>query len=83
MKQQPDSDLATSMWSSPSDDQVLYDADCSPTKTCKNMVGISFEGLAESDTDLQSAWRATLQREGKHAADGASLKDLVFGPNDA
>lgn len=68
-----------SMWSTPSDDQMLLDADCSPTKTCRNMVGISFEGLAESGTDLATAWRATLEREGKVADDSTSLRDLVFG----
>ncbi|NIR41617.1 MAG: hypothetical protein GWN79_27015, partial [Actinobacteria bacterium] len=52
-----------SMWSTPADDQVLLDADCSPTKTCRNMVGISFEGLADSGTDLATAWRTTLERE--------------------
>ncbi|MDX1450687.1 MAG: hypothetical protein R3246_16685, partial [Acidimicrobiia bacterium] len=75
MKQRPDPDAAASMWSSPADDQFLFDADCSPTKTCKNMVGISFDGMADSGTDLQSAWRATLEREGKQNGDGASLRD--------
>ncbi len=74
---------ATDMWSAPADDQVLLDADCSPTKTCRNMVGISFDGFADSDTDLQTAWRATLEREGKLSTDGASLRDLVLGPRDA
>ena len=38
---QLDEDL--SIWSSPADDQVLLDADCSPTKTCRNMVGVTFD----------------------------------------
>ncbi len=76
----PDSDA---MWSAPADEQVLLDADCSPTKTCRNMVGISFDGFADSDTDLQSAWRATLEREGKLSTEGTSLRDLVLGSHDA
>lgn len=82
MEQRPQPDDAASMWSSPADDQVLLDADCSPTKTCRNMVGISFDGFADSDTDLQSAWRATLAQEGKLSENGTSLRDLVLGPHD-
>ena len=73
----------TSMWSAPADDQALLDADCSPTKTCRNMVGISFDEFADSETDLPSAWRETLEREGKLASNGSSLRDLVLGPHDA
>lgn len=76
-------DATAPMWSSPAEDQVLLDADCSPTKTCRNMVGITFDGYADPGTDLQSAWRATLEREGKLSDGGASLGDLVFRPHDA
>ena len=69
---------STAMWSTPVDDQVLLDADCSPTKTCKNMVGISFDGLAEPGTDLAEAWRAKLEREGKLAGNSGSLRELVL-----
>ena len=68
-----------SMWSTPDDDQVLLDADCSPTKSCKNMVGVSFDGLAEPGTDLTSAWRETLEREGKLTEGSGTVRDLVFG----
>lgn len=71
------------MWSTPDEDQVLLDADCSPTKTCKNMVGISFEGFAEDGADLAAAWRATLEREGKVSSDSVSLGDLVLGNHGA
>jgi len=83
MDQPSQPDEATSIWSSPADDQVLLDADCSPTKTCRNMVGITFDGLAAPGTDLRSAWRATLEREGKLSGDSASLRELVLGPPDA
>ncbi len=82
MDQLRELDESISMWSSPADDQVLLDADCSPTKTCRNMVGVSFEGWADEGTDLQSAWRATLEREGKLSENGGTLRDLVLGPND-
>jgi hypothetical protein len=83
MEQQPQPAELVSMWSSPTEDTVLLDADCSPTKTCRNMVGISFDGFSGSDTDTQSAWRETLAREGKLASGGGSLRDLVLGPDDA
>ncbi len=83
MDKQTESVDTASMWSAPGDDQALLDADCSPTKTCRNMVGISFEDFADSETDLRSAWRETLAREGKLASNGSGLRDLVLGPDDA
>ena len=65
------------MWSTPTEDQFLVDEDCSPTKTCKNMVGISFDGMAEDGSDPAKAWREQLEREGKLAT--SSLRDLVLG----
>ncbi len=67
----------THMWSTPKGDQILADEDCSPTKTCKNMVGISFDGMAEEGSDPAQAWRDQLEREGKLAT--TSLRDLVLG----
>ena len=71
------------MWSEPAEDQVLLDEDCSPTKTCRNMVGISFEGLAEEGADIHTAWKATLEAEGKMVSGAESLRDLVLGSTDA
>ena len=76
-------DDTQSMWSQPDEAQVLLDADCSPTKTCKNMVGISFDGFAEPGSDLSAAWRATLEREGKVKEGSGSLRDLVFGQTES
>ena len=72
-------DWTSDMWSSPDPDQTLVDVDCSPTKSCRNMVGVSFDGFAEPGTDLADAWRNRLQREGKLANGGATLRDLVLG----
>jgi hypothetical protein len=69
------------MWSTPDDDKALLDADCSPTKTCRNMVGITFDGFAEEGGDLAAAWRTTLEAEGKLTSSGESLRDLVLGDN--
>ena len=73
---------AQAMWSTPDADQVLLDADCSPTKTCRNMVGVSFDGFAEGESDLSTAWRTALERDGKVQEGSGTLRDLVFGtPN--
>jgi len=50
-------------------------------KSCKNMASIGFDGLADADADgdLRSAWRATLEREGKLNTEAGSIGDLVLG----
>lgn len=53
------------------------DEDCSPTKVCRNMRHVTFEGFGDTGDDPAQAWKARLEREGKLA--GGSLADLVFG----
>ena len=60
------------------DDSDLEDV-CGPQKSCKNMEHVSFDGLAEPGSDLSSAWRDRLRREGKLDTSGGSLRDLVLG----
>jgi hypothetical protein len=38
--------------------------------------------MADSGADLRSAWRATLQREGKLSREAGSVRDLVLGQPD-
>lgn len=54
------------------------DDDCGPAKICRNMRDFSFDGMAEPGTDLRSAWKDLLAREGKSGE--GSLRDLVLGP---
>ena len=56
------------------------DAECSPTKACRNMKDITFDGFAEEGGDLATAWRNTLAREGKLG--GSTVADLVYGTPD-
>ena len=49
-------------------------------KACQRMASVGFDGIKGDDEDLRAAWRNTLEREGKLNAEGASVKDLVFGP---
>ena len=54
------------------------DEECSPTKTCRNMVGVTFDGFAEPGSDIGAAWRQKLAREGKLLTSGESLRDFVL-----
>lgn len=63
--------------------QVLdVDEDCGPTKPCRNMRDVSFDGLADDGTDLNEAWRQRLAREGKLGESGGTIRDLVLGPDE-
>ena len=53
------------MWAAQGETSADLDEDCSPTKSCKNMKDVSFDGLAEPGSDLSGAWRERLAREGK------------------
>lgn len=73
------------IWSEKSDEIAKIaelDEDCGPTKTCKNMKEISFEGFATSGGSLSDAWKATLAREGKLNEGNESIKNIVFGNKD-
>lgn len=54
-----------------------------PSKSCKSMQNVGFDALAGSGGgDLRTAWRATLEREGKLSRRPGSVRDLVMGPAD-
>ena len=55
------------------------DEECSPTKPCRNMRGVTFDGFADSDGDVGAAWRARLDREGKLDKSQGTIRDLVLG----
>ena len=89
MTHQPDDvrDVLRSVWAaqgeSSKDFDTDFDTDCSPTKSCKNMVGVSFDGLAEPGSDLRTAWREKLAREGKLSNSGGSIRDLILGSDES
>jgi hypothetical protein len=76
-------DVLQPVWALTGQAEVAADEDCSPTKVCKNMKGIGFDGWAEPGTDLRAAWRDLLAREGKLAASAPSIRDLVLGPSES
>jgi hypothetical protein len=62
--------------------------DTSCERSCKRMTdaGVGFEDFAAADAaeagepvDLNAAWRARLEREGKLNQSGSSVRDLVLG----
>jgi hypothetical protein len=48
-------------------------------KVCRNMKHVSFDGFAEPGSDIGSAWREKLRREGKLNTSGGSIRDLILG----
>jgi hypothetical protein len=45
--------------------------------------GVGYEDFAAGEEDLNSAWRARLEREGKLDRSGSTIRDLVMGSADA
>jgi hypothetical protein len=74
-------DVLQSVWMV-SHDHNDIDEDCSPTKPCRNMKDVTFDGYAEPGSDLGAAWRAKLAREGKLSTSEGSIRDLVLGQGD-
>jgi hypothetical protein len=69
------------VWSAQGQTAENVDEDCGPTKACKRMADVGFDGLAEeTDGDLRLAWRTQLAREGKLNQGAGSVRDLVLGP---
>ncbi len=54
-------------------------------KSCKRMAeaGVGYEDFAAGEEDLNAAWRARLEREGKLNESGGTIRDLVVGSADA
>jgi hypothetical protein len=82
MARQPDDarEVLRTVWAAQGQSSADLSEDCSPTKSCKNMQDVSFDGFAEPGSDLRGAWREKLAREGKLSTSGGSIRDLVLGP---
>jgi hypothetical protein len=72
-------DVLREVWKGQGQDASTLEGGFRPPKVCKNMVNVGFDAMAGEDGDLRSAWRATLQREGKYNASGQGVRDLVLG----
>jgi len=73
-------EVLRALWSADDRAKGELDEACGPQKSCKNMKDVSFDGFAEPGSDIGSAWRSLLAREGKLTeTGGASIRDLVLG----
>jgi hypothetical protein len=82
MSDRPDDvrDVLRSVWAAQGESSTDFEEDCSPTRACKNMKDVTFDGLAEPGSDLRAAWRDKLAREGKLNTSEGSVRDLILGP---
>lgn len=81
------------IWKAQGQTSADLDEACGNTKSCKNMEGVGFQGLAEDvgmpaqsnpqsvGGSLRTAWKRKLEREGK-LSEGTSVRDLIFGSSD-
>jgi len=84
MPYEPDEavDVLRAVWAADGQRSEDLDDGPGPTKVCKNMKDVSFDGMAEPGTDLREAWRERLRREGKLSTSGGSIRELVLGPTE-
>jgi hypothetical protein len=75
--EQEAADVLRTVWQGTPGALEELDAECSPTKACRNMKDVTFDAFAEEGGDLATAWRNTLAKEGKLGS--GSVADLVFG----
>lgn len=78
VREENTSDTVTSVWQT-APHGVELDEDCSPTKVCRNMAHVTFDGFGAEGENATDAWRTRLEREGKLDGSAGSLADLVFG----
>jgi hypothetical protein len=81
MAYQPDEtvEVLRTVWTADGQTSEDLDEACGPTKSCKNMKDVTFDGMAEPGSDLGAAWRERLRREGKLHPSGGTIRDLVLG----
>jgi hypothetical protein len=85
MAYEPDEtvDVLRTVWAADGQHAEDLDEACGPTKSCRNMQDVTFDGMAEPGSDLGAAWRERLRREGKLDTSGGSVRELVLGSSDA
>lgn len=81
MSREPDETLEVlrGVWSAQGQTAADLDETAGEGKSCKRMASVGFNEMAGDNTDLRTAWRARLEREGKLNPGGGSLADLVLG----
>ncbi|GAA3527818.1 hypothetical protein GCM10022222_08510 [Amycolatopsis ultiminotia] len=74
-------EVLRAVWSADGTDTAALDQTCGTRKQkqCRNMKHVSFDGFAEPGSDIGTAWREKLRREGKLDTSGGTIRDLVLG----
>lgn len=77
-------EVLRAVWSANGQSTTDLDETFGEQKACKRMADVNFDGFSETRDggDLRTAWRDTLERDGKLGGTG-SVRDLVFGQRDA
>jgi hypothetical protein len=71
------------VWRSSGQLSVELDDAASAGKSCKKMQDVGFDDFAAGESDLNAAWRARLEREGKLNGSVGSVRDLVLGSSES
>jgi hypothetical protein len=71
-------EILREVWRGQGQGAADLDDDCGQ-KSCKKMADVGFDDFGAGEEDLNAAWRARLEREGKLADTGGSIRDLVTG----
>lgn len=74
-------DVLRNVWRSSGQSAAKLDDPSGEQKSCKRMddAGVGYEDFGAGEQDLQAAWRNRLEREGKLARSGGTIRDLVIG----
>ena len=84
MSREPDETLEVlrGVWSAQGQTAADLDETAGEGKSCKRMASVGFNEMAGDNTDLRTAWRARLEREGKLKPGGGSLPGLGLGSDE-
>lgn len=69
-------EVLTDVWATAASEPTI---DCGPTKECRNMGGVTFDGFGPEGMDLRTAWRNRLATEGKLVSGPGVVRELVLG----
>lgn len=74
-------DVLRNVWRSNGQSAADLDDPSGEQKSCKRMdeAGVGYEDFGAGEQDLNAAWRARLEREGKLDRSGSTIRDLVMG----
>ena len=78
-------DVLRNVWRSKGQSTADFVDPSGEQKSCKRMAdaGVGYDDFAADDEDLNAAWQARLEREGKLNRSGGTIRDLVMGSVDA